>query len=399
MGNPFRFISKNKVAKGSVDVYSPAIFTSRPTAQITEQDALKIPTVKSAVELISNSIAQLPIYLYKENYDGAINSITDERLSKLNESANEYDTAQVIKKKLVKDYLLFGKAYLMNRYDNLYYLDASNMKENIYTEDNITIAKKEFIYNGYSMLTLEEHEVIVFDSGTNGVLVDCEKLFNTALANLNYQSSLLSNSALPIGILKASSKLTETAIARLRHGFEHLYRGVNKAGSTLVLEEGLDYQPISISPEKMQMVDSTKQIISEIAKVFNIPISMLDSSANKYNSIEQNNITFLQSCLSPIITSLENSLDKNLLNHSEKSNGYYFRFSTEELLRTTEKEKIENITMQYNEGLISFNEMRRKLDLTKVDRDYWKYSIGNVLKFEDGKMDNLNLLAKSYTRF
>lgn len=392
MSNKFRW-SLMKGPNDEKDYFSTAIFSSRPNPSLTEEEVLKIPTVLAAVELISNSIAQLPIYLYSEGIDGSIIKIkNDSRLRILNESANEYETSQTLKKKLVKDYLLHGRAYILKRYDKLFYLEASKMQEELYTEDSVTIAKKSFIYNGHRRVELEESEVLVIDSGTNGLLVTSELILKTALECLTYQNSILKNSAIPLGILKASTRLTEGAINRLRKSWERLYQGTNKSGTTIILEEGLDFQPLSMSPEKIQMHETNKQLISEIARTFSIPESMLNSSANKYNSLEQNNLNFLQYCVSPIITAIESSLDKSMLLDFEKVNGYYFRFDISELLRTTEKEKIETTVRAMEKGLISINEARAKIDLPRLTDDYFTWNLGSVFyDTETGKMTIPNM--------
>ena len=391
MANPFRFGTQKDTNK---DLYSTAFFTSRPPAKINEEQALTIPTVKASIELITNSISALPIYLYSENeIDGSITKeLNDSRTSILNHDANNFDTAQVIKKKIVQDYLLRGKAYLYNKNGKLFHLPSAKVVEELYTEDQITVGKREFVYQGISTVTLQEHQVIVIDSGTNGLLVDSGVLFQTAVAHLDYQNSLMSNGAIPTGIVKAASRLTEVAITRLRASFDGLYKGSKNAGKTMLLEEGLDFTPLSLSPDKLGLHESNKNLISEIARVFNIPESMVNSAANKYASNEQNSILFLTSTLAPIVTAIESAFDKKFLSQVEKDLGYFFRFDTSEILRTTESEKISAVSKGLSDGLFSFNEARQKLDLPKVEKDYFVLGLGQVLKDEKtGELTVLNL--------
>lgn len=375
----------------SKDLFSTTIFqTSRP-AKLNEEQALQIPAVKSAIELLSSSISQLPIYLYENVEDKSISRIKSSRSTLLNKDSNEYETAQVLKKKIVQDYLLRGKSYIYMKNNKLYHLEAKNIQEDHYTDDDITISKKEFTYNGMSTIKLNEDEVIIIDSGTEGLLSDSGELFNSALSALEYSSSILKNGALPTGILKATSRLTDKAINRLRESWDNLYSGGKNAGKTLILEEGLEFKALSMSPDEMNLVETNKLILSDIARVFNIPESMINSSANKYNSIEQNSLQYLQTSLSPIITGIENAINKYLLDQNEKDEGKFFRFDTSELLRTNEKERIETVASALRNGLISFNEARHKLDLKPEDKDYYTLSIGQVLKYSDGSIENLNL--------
>ncbi|PFF30665.1 phage portal protein [Bacillus cereus] len=388
MAFPFSFSRNKDYSKGSS--FSTAIYTGRPAMIISEEEALRIPSVKAAVELISNSISTLPIYLYVENEDdSSIEKVKDSRVARLNHSSNKFETAQSIKKKAVIDYLLYGKAYLCKKNGELHHLRASGMEETPYTDDGYTYGRKEFTYNGAIEVELDPSEVIGIDSATNGILVDGGKILSQASQQIEYSSSLLAHSAVPAGVLKSSSRLTENAITRLRKSWESLYQGVARSGRTIILEEGLEFEPLSMKPDEMQLTDSHKMMISEIARLFNIPESMINSSANKYNSLEQNGAQYLQGTLSPIITAIESALDKEMLTDTEQQLGYFFRFDTSEILRTTESEKIKSVSDALSKGLISFNEARAKIDLPKVEEDYYTLSLGSVLK--DAKTGELTI--------
>ena len=79
---------------------------------LTEDEALKIPSVYACIELISSTIAQLPVYLYRENEDGSVERIAnDYREYLLNTEPNEFQNAYNFKKNIVKDHLLYGVSY------------------------------------------------------------------------------------------------------------------------------------------------------------------------------------------------------------------------------------------------------------------------------------------------
>lgn len=187
---------------------------------------------------------------------------------------------------------------------------------------------------------------------------------------MEYTNSLYENGALPLGILKTSGRMNEDQITKLRTAWKKLYSGVRNAAKTVVLQEGIDYQPLSMNPNDIQMNETNKQTVQEICKLFNVPESLVNSTVGKqYVSIEQNNLHFLKTTLAPIISALETSINKSLLLESEKDAGYFFRFDTSELLRTTEKDRVETVVSAINGGVYSRNEGRNKLDLPSVDND------------------------------
>lgn len=380
----FTFNNKQNAGK---DYFSTAIYSATPQKKITEEMLLTIPSARMACELITSTIAQLPIYEYTES-NSQMQKIENSSVVEMFEKPNRYETFYSLKKKLVQDYLLYGKAYLYHKNNELVYLFARDMEERKFTEDGISFSRKEFIYNSYQgEVTLPEHEVIVIDSSSNGLLVDGGEIFSLALAQMTYESSLMSSGALPTGVLKASSRLTEPAIKRLRESWANLYSGSSKAGKTIVLEEGLDYQQITLNPNDLMFNESKKSVDSAIAKLFSIPESMIDPSANKYASNEANRISFYQNTISPIITAFEEAFSSIL------DNGNFLRFSTEEILRATEEERVKNTTELFEKGLIDLNESRYRLDLPKVEdsENYKLFSLGSVIQHDDNTISIPNL--------
>lgn len=389
----FDFVKKKNVEKRSDDIsYGgsstfSSFFGSRST--ITERQAMQIPAVAGIIELITSSISQLPIYVYQKNENDEVINVEDKRNFLLNGEPNDSTNAHNFKKAIVKDYLFNGQAYVkVDRSRNdiiaLYNLPAKHITiEKIIIDGYKTAVKIRYNGGGQSVELDSDDVAMIFkgsieDDELAGILNTNTKTLQLALDEQSYTTGILKNGALPIGILKATSRLTTPAIDRLRVSWENLYSGATKAGKTIILEEGLDYQPISMKPNELDLTNIKKTILSDISRAFNVPESMINAAANKYASNEQNNIHFLQYCISPIISTIESAFNKALLLESEKENGYYFHFDTAALLRTTEKENIEAATMGMKEGLFSVNEARGRVDMPKLPVDYHMWSLGSI---------------------
>ncbi|MCU4798621.1 phage portal protein [Bacillus cereus] len=353
---------------------------------IVKADQLKsIPTAKTSLELICNSIAQLPIYLYKEQNGETVKMPNDKRVMLLNNEPNYFTDSVQFKRKLVEDYILYGKALSYveragNKVLHLHGLDADKVQFKYSTIDGVTWSEIEVQYMGAGGAKILPYEnLLLIDSGSNGVLKSGERTLQLALNEVEFSKSLLENFALPTGVIETASKMSETAVKRLRRGWESLYGGARNAGRTVILEEGLTYKPISLKPDELQLTDSKKVTTSEIARLFNVPESMINSNLNKYNSNAAENLHFLQYTLSPIISAIESALDKALLLESEKEDGYYFRFDVTEILRGTPKEQTEAIGQALEKGILSINEARAMLDKNPIQKDYFMWSLGDIL--------------------
>ena len=375
------------------DLYSETIISNNNRRiKMSSEKAMEIPAVSASVELISNAIAQLPIYLYERNQDKSIEKIIDDEREKLlNLEANQFHDAQYLKKKIVEDYLFYGKSFIKKDENGLHHLDASKIEVEEYTEDYVTISRQAFKYKtNTKTVDLNEKDLIIIDSGTEGLLRTAYSTFELAIAQEEINSSILSSGALPTGVLQSASRLTKDAIERLRESWQSLYSGSKRAGKTIILEEGLEFKPISMNLNELQMNDAKKVTLSDISRVFNIPESLINSDANKYDSLSQNNSLFLQYCLSPILTAIESALNRSLLSEEEKAEDYQWKFDTAEMLRVTEKEKVEVVSAAFKAGLYSYNQSMKKLDLPKAEKDFSMLGIGSVQVFEDGRYVFLN---------
>ena len=108
----FDFMKSNETEERNVGTGTSITSLFNPEQSIGEDVVLKIPTVQSCYELIAGTIAQLPIYLYRETEDGSVDKISDDyRNILLNDEPNEFQSAYSMKKQMVKDYLFRGATY------------------------------------------------------------------------------------------------------------------------------------------------------------------------------------------------------------------------------------------------------------------------------------------------
>lgn len=371
------------------------------STMISEDEAMQIPSVSAAVDLITGSIAQLDFMLIKKDDETGevIRKNEDYRLYLLNREPNETMDAYTFKRAMVKDYLLYGASSSviernLNKINALHLLPTQQISVEVYLSDGYKKYSKTKLNNSLGTVVFDDYRLLTVlkdskDGLTGmGVLQKNYDILKLARAENNYTANILQNGALPIGVLKTANKLNDKSFAKLKSSWSNLYSGSDKAGKTVILEEGLDYSPISMKPNDLELTESKKSTLSNISRIFNIPESMINSNANKYGSNEQNNLNFLQYCISPIISAIEGAVNKQLLLESEKEEGFEFKLDPSKLLQTTRKDKAEAVGIEYNNGLISFWEARSEIDRPKtVEKDYFKMSLGSVLhKYESDEM-------------
>lgn len=378
------------------------------SSKISEEDALSISSVASATELITATIARLPVKLYKQGEKGEYISIEDSRTFLLNNEPNHLQTAITLKKRIILDYLLHGNSYIYPEWQRnellaIHHIPARNVSVEKYVNKNLP-----FVVNGIIKVTGADATMVEFmpddlmiilknsDDGlqSTGVLDLNADLLSLALNQQEYSSSLLENGSLPMAILTTPSKLSDKAMERITKSWRSAYQGKKNAGKTVVLEEGMDYKPVSLNPNELDLSTSKNSTLSDIARVFGIPESMLNADANKYNSNEQNNLHFLQYTLEPVITAFESALNKSLLLEEEKKKGYSFKFDRDSILATTESEKFATTIQAMKGGLLSVNEARGRHNMKQILDDYMMWSLGNIFyNKDDSKMTIPNMGA------
>ncbi|HFK1517126.1 TPA: phage portal protein [Bacillus cereus] len=390
---------EKKLDFGGVEIASNSSLFGGMT--VNENTVTQIATAGACLDLIVKTVSGLPINLHKENADGSIEKKqTDKRVFLLN------DENETFMKGLVKDYLLHGQAFLYKRYDvktvlgepmkslkELNYLSAKDVAivnkyhdgiKHTHAEYQLTTFTGQYVGTDERKIFHSDELLRVINNPLNdfegeGLLVRGDKLFKQALAEMEYTNGIYDRGALPLGILKTTARLSQTAIERLRGAWASLYGGVKNSAKTVILEEGMDYQALSMNPNEIQMNETMSRTDSKICTLFGVPESLISTKANKYNSVEQNSLHFLKHTIAPILIDIEKVLNKDLLTEKEKLQGFYFRFDTSELLRATEKERTESIALGLEKGLLTINEARAKLDLPKIDDDVFMWGLNHVL--------------------
>ena len=381
-------------------------YHNRPSfARISEEQAMQIPAVSASANLISSAISKLPIYLYKRDDEGDSENVDDDyRLFLLNGEPNENQTSNALKKRIVMDYLFHGGSYVYvrkkarsNEVKDLYRLPIEKVQIHRYEQLGF-ISSYKITLDGQAENAIKTMDVACILKDTDdgytprGILDTGYRILSTALSEINYSGSILKNGSLPLAVLKSETQLSDEALERVKSDFEQLYTGGENAGKTILLEEGLEYDTVSLKPNELELTESKKAALSDIARLFNIPESMINANANKYNSNEENNIHFLQYTLEPIITNIEKALNKTMLLESEKQQGYYFKFDTSVILTVTEKEKAEIAQTLNNTSAVSQNEIRKVLGLPKLEDNYMFLSQGKVFyNLQNGKAFNPNM--------
>lgn len=187
---------------------------------------------------------------------------------------------------------------------------------------------------------------------------------------------------------------------RVRESWNAIYQGSANAHRVAVLEEGMSYKPISISPEQAQFLQTRKFQIEEIARIFRVPPHMVgDLDKSSFSNIEQQSLEFVKYSLSPWITRWEQSIHRALLLPSEKQR-FFVRFNVEGLLRGDYKSRMDGYAVARQNGWMNANDIRELENLDRIPAEDGGdlYLInGNMTKLADAGLFAANQRQKEDT--
>ena len=185
-----------------------------------------------------------------------------------------------------------------------------------------------------------------------------------AIATEEYGAKFFANGAAPSGVLEHPGTIKDPS--RLRENWNSTFGGSANSGKVAVLEEGMKYTPISISPEQAQFLETRKFQIDEIARIFRVPPHMVgDLEKSSFSNIEQQSLEFVKYTLDPWVIRWEQSLSRALLNEDEKRK-YFFKFNLEGLLRGDYESRMSGYAVARQNGWMSANDIRELENMDKI---------------------------------
>lgn len=361
---------------------------------IKKTDALNIPALVACVELISMTVASLPIKLYSESGE-TTKTEDDPRTALLNDDTNDTLNGFQFKKALVEDFLLEGGGYAfinrkLNDVESLHYIESIYVAINknadpIYKKATFYVNGEDFREFQFVKLLRKTKDGV---TGT-GILKENNKMLSVAYNQMIYEEVLVKTGGNKKGFLKSQGRLSPEAMAELKRGWKELY--ANNDENVLVLNNGLEFQEASQTSVEMQLNEHKKSNSDEICKIFLVPPRILTGEADEE---EYNN--WIKICILPILSAFESALNKDLLLPSEKGSRF-FAFDTSDLTKGDIEKRFKAYEIGVKNGFLQMDEARYKENLPPLGLKFVKLGLQDVLYFAESEeiyTPNTNKLAK-----
>jgi HK97 family phage portal protein len=348
---------------------------------VNERSAMQMTAVYSCVRILAEAVAGLPLHLYRYKEDGGKERAIDNNLYHLlHDEPNKEMSSFIFRETLMTHLLLWGNAYAQiirngkGEVVALYPLMPNKMQvdrdENgelyyIYTRSSDEAKTME----GVTVYLTPRDVLHIPGLGFDGLvgyspIAMAKNAIGLAIATEEYGAKLFANGAAPSGVLEHPGTIKDPS--RLRENWNSTFGGSANSGKVAVLEEGMKYTPISISPEQAQFLETRKFQIDEIARIFRVPPHMVgDLEKSSFSNIEQQSLEFVKYTLDPWVIRWEQSLSRALLNEDEKRK-YFFKFNLEGLLRGDYESRMSGYAVARQNGWMSANDIRELENMDKI---------------------------------
>lgn len=364
---------------------------------VNERSAMQMTAVYACVRILSEAIAGLPLHMYHYKEEGGKEKAINHNLYYLlHDEPNPEMTSFVFRETLMTHLLLWGNAYSQiirngkGEIIALYPLMPNRMSVNRDSDGRLYY---QYQKTSDDVPTMEGSSVILSPSevlhipglGFDGLvgyspIAMAKNAIGLSIAAEEYGAKFYANGAAPSGVLEHPGVLKDPE--KVRTSWNAAFGGSSNSHKIAVLEEGLKYTPISISPNEAQFLETRKFQIDEIARIFRVPPHMVgDLEKSSFSNIEQQSLEFVKYTLDPWVVRWEQSLSRALLNTEEKKD-YYFKFNLEGLLRGDYQSRMQGYSIGIQNGFMSPNDVREleNLDLIPDELGGNKYMVnGNMV--------------------
>lgn len=372
--NLFRFVGFGATSQYSGE-QSPKPSTPPNTpVRVTEDSALALSAVFGCVRIIAETVSGIPLSTYVLRKGQWVEEPTDELYTLLQVRPNPHMTHIDFWEAVLLNLTLRGNGYaLILRNDmgmpiGVYPLAASQVQPIVLRDGT-----GWYIYNLDGVQTLYAEEDIlhfrIFGNGRIGVSPLEYGAMSMGLASAadTYAGNFYQRGAKPGGVLQIDRILTPKQRSELRESFKEVHESVDNAHKLFVLEAGMKYQQVQLSPEGAQLIDTRKFNVNDVARFFGVPAFLLNQSEGSTSwgtGLEQQMLGFYNLTIAPYTRRIAATCRQKLIPLQEQRRrkvGYDF----DELMAVDLKAKAEYYTKLTTAGIMTRNEARERILLPR----------------------------------
>jgi len=399
MANFFKWLFKARDKPHDSVSGAPVFYMGQSVAgkMVNERTSMQTTAVFACVRIIAETIASLPLHTYRYRGEGKEKMYDHPLYRILHDEPNPEMSSFTLRETMMTHLLLWGNSYSQiirnGRGDvlGLYPLLPDKM---LVDRDQ----KGELYYTyrkeGQSYYLGPDEVLHIPGLGFDGVMgyspvALAKNAIGLNIAAEEYGGRFFANNATPTGILSTSGTIKDPT--KVRDAWQAAYGGRNNY-KVAVLEDGLQYQAISMPNSDAQFLETRKFQIEEICRIFQVPPHMVaDLSRSSFSNIENMAISFVVHTIRPWLVRIEQAMNRKLFKEGEKGT-CFVSFNASALMRGDYKSRMDGYAIGIQKGFFSVNDVRRMENMDPIPEEE-----GGDLYLTNGNMLPLKL-AGAYAK-
>ncbi len=336
---------------------------------VTIDTALQLSTVWACVRLISETVATLPFVLYQTSSDGGREVAFKEPLYRLIHDAPSADhTAVEFWEGVALCLALRGDAYAKKEMIGGRLIALTPLRTDLMRVKRDQVGRRKYHYSDPAGLKVYDEDEIFHvrgfgGAGDNGLspISFARQSLGTAMAADELAGTMFANGTRPSGIMTTDKLLNKAQRAQLLQNIVEPFVGSENAGGVMVLEAGVKFQPVTMTPEDSQFLQTRGFHVEEICRWFRVPPFMVghtEKSTSWGSGLEQQLIAFLTFSLKPYLSRIEQAVSRSLIPAAQRAT-LKPEFKVEGLLRTDSAARSAFYAVMVTNGIMTRNEVRR----------------------------------------
>jgi HK97 family phage portal protein len=357
-------------------VYRP----SKTGVSVTESSSLQSVAVWSCVRILSETMASLPLFLYKRLPRGKGRAIDHSLYTLLHDQPNPEMTSFTFREVLMAHLVTWGNAYAEIEYDTdkmtvkaLWPLRPDMMR----VERNKGTGQITYGYSlpyGAGQAALPAYKVLHIPGlGFDGIMgyspiTMAREAIGLSLATEEFGARFFSGGATPGGVLEHPQKMSDDAKKRLKVAWNEMHQGLSNQHRIAILEEGMKFNKIGIPLNDAQFLETRKFQKNEIAALFHVPPHMIgDLERATFSNIEEQALEFVVYTMRPWLVRWEQAINWKLLT-APNDKGYFAEFMVDALLRGNIQARYAAYATGRQWGWLSANDIRELENQNPIDQ-------------------------------
>lgn len=348
---------------------------------VNRDTVMNIPAIAACINMIADTVSSLKIKLYKRE-DEKIEEITDDpRTFLLNEDTGDTLDAVQFKKAMIIDMFLDkgGYAYVNrtgNEVRSIHYVEAERIGffkncDPIFKDYKIEVGGKT--YEQWQFIKLLRNT----RNGCYGksIIDESQELLDIIYSSQQYEKTLVKKGGNKKGFLKATRRVADDVLERIKAAFRKLYS--NGEENVVVLNDGLEFQESSNTSVEMQLNENKETNNKDVCKIFLIPPPIING-----NPTEEDEKQYHQTCILPILVRFATAINKVLLLEDEKET-LFFAFDDTDLTKGDIEKRFAAYKIALDAGFMQLDEVRKNEKLPAFGLNFIKLGLQDVLYYPD----------------